>query len=205
MTYTGDVTPSGPADERTLARLTITKVAVDEQMSNNAYFLRDPATGATALIDPAAEWDRLSPHAGSSLSPVIVTHQHWDHHRALADAVAGTRAALAPGGVLLATLPGISQVSAEDRAATGDFWRFTADSAQRLFADAYGAVGLRCETAADVDATITRAMEIDDQPVVVDFTVSRDAMVWPMVAAGTSNDDIKYARDLAPQFDEDDL
>ncbi|RNM15742.1 acetolactate synthase large subunit [Marmoricola pocheonensis] len=72
-------------------------------------------------------------------------------------------------------------------------------------ADAYGAVGLACESAADVDATINKAMEIDDVPVVVDFRVHRDAMVWPMVAAGTSNDDIKYARDLAPEFEEDDL
>jgi acetolactate synthase-1/2/3 large subunit len=48
-------------------------------------------------------------------------------------------------------------------------------------------------------------MEINDVPVVVDFRVHRDAMVWPMVAAGTSNDDIKYARDLAPDFEEDDL
>ena len=48
-------------------------------------------------------------------------------------------------------------------------------------------------------------MEINDVPVVVDFRVHRDAMVWPMVAAGTSNDDIKYARDLAPEFDEDEL
>ncbi|RLV51105.1 acetolactate synthase large subunit [Nocardioides mangrovicus] len=72
-------------------------------------------------------------------------------------------------------------------------------------ADAYGAVGLSCETPEQVDATIEKAMEIDDVPVVVDFRVHRDAMVWPMVAAGTSNDDIKYARDLAPDFDEDDL
>lgn len=72
-------------------------------------------------------------------------------------------------------------------------------------ADAYGAVGLACDSPADVDATINKAMEIDDVPVVVDFRVHRDAMVWPMVAAGTSNDDIKYARDLAPEFDEDDL
>ncbi|WP_149202702.1 acetolactate synthase large subunit [Actinotalea subterranea] len=68
-------------------------------------------------------------------------------------------------------------------------------------ADAYGCVGLRCETAADVDATIQRAMEIDDQPVVVDFTVSRDAMVWPMVAAGVSNDEIQYARGISPAWD----
>ena len=53
----------------------------------------------------------------------------------------------------------------------------------------------------EVDATIEKAMAIDDQPVVVDFRVHRDAMVWPMVAAGTSNDEIKSAGDLAPEFD----
>jgi acetolactate synthase I/II/III large subunit len=68
-------------------------------------------------------------------------------------------------------------------------------------ADAMGCVGLRCESADDVDATIEKAMGIDDVPVVVDFVVGRDAMVWPMVAAGTSNDDIKVARDTAPDFD----
>jgi acetolactate synthase-1/2/3 large subunit len=72
-------------------------------------------------------------------------------------------------------------------------------------AEAYGAIGLACDSPADVDAAIQKAMEIDDVPVVVDFRVHRDAMVWPMVAAGTSNDDIKYARDLAPEFEEDEL
>ena len=72
-------------------------------------------------------------------------------------------------------------------------------------ADAYGCVGLSCESPDQVDATIEKAMAINDQPVVVDFRVHRDAMVWPMVAAGTSNDDIKYARDLAPDFDDQDL
>ena len=72
-------------------------------------------------------------------------------------------------------------------------------------ADAYGAVGLSCESPADVDETIKKAMEVDDVPVVVDFRVHRDAMVWPMVPAGTSNDDINYARGLAPEFEEDDL
>jgi len=46
-------------------------------------------------------------------------------------------------------------------------------------------------------------MEIDDAPVVVDFTVSRDAMVWPMVPAGVSNDDIQYARGITPTWDRD--
>ena len=72
-------------------------------------------------------------------------------------------------------------------------------------ADAYGCVGLACDSPDDVDATIDKAMQIDDVPVVVDFRVHRDAMVWPMVAAGTSNDDIKFARDLAPEFEHDDL
>ncbi|MBD8059899.1 acetolactate synthase large subunit [Cellulomonas sp. JH27-2] len=71
-------------------------------------------------------------------------------------------------------------------------------------ADAYGAVGLRCESKADVDATIKRALEINDQPVVVDFTVSRDSMVWPMVAAGVSNDKIQYARGISPAWDRED-
>ena len=68
-------------------------------------------------------------------------------------------------------------------------------------ADAMGCVGLRCESADDVDATIEKAMSVNDAPVVVDFVVGKDAMVWPMVAAGTSNDDIKVARDTAPDFD----
>jgi acetolactate synthase-1/2/3 large subunit len=68
-------------------------------------------------------------------------------------------------------------------------------------AEAYGCTGLRCETAAEVDAVIKQAMEIGDRPVVIDFVVHRDAMVWPMVAAGTSNDDIKVARDMAPDWD----
>lgn len=70
-------------------------------------------------------------------------------------------------------------------------------------AEAYGCVGLRCESSKDVDETIKKAREIDDRPVVVDFTVSRDAMVWPMVAAGVSNDEIQYARDITPDFDRD--
>jgi acetolactate synthase I/II/III large subunit len=68
-------------------------------------------------------------------------------------------------------------------------------------AEAYGCVGLRCEQAADVDSTIEKAMGTNDRPVVVDFIVHQDAMVWPMVAAGTSNDEIQVARDLAPQWD----
>ena len=71
-------------------------------------------------------------------------------------------------------------------------------------ADAYGCHGLRCESPDEVDATIEKAMSLNDAPVVVDFVVNKDAMVWPMVAAGTSNDEIKVARDLAPKWDRED-
>ena len=68
-------------------------------------------------------------------------------------------------------------------------------------AEAMGGVGLRCSDRDSVDATIEKAMAVTDAPVVVDFVVHRDAMVWPMVAAGTSNDDIQIARDMAPEWD----
>ncbi len=71
-------------------------------------------------------------------------------------------------------------------------------------ADAYGCVGLRVEHASDVEATIKKAREINDQPVLIDFNVSRDAMVWPMVAAGVSNDDIQYAQGISPAWDRED-
>jgi acetolactate synthase-1/2/3 large subunit len=67
-------------------------------------------------------------------------------------------------------------------------------------AEAYGCAGIRCEDPGDVDATIEQAMAINDRPVVVDFIVHHDAMVWPMVPAGTSNDKIQFARDMAPDW-----
>ncbi|GAA1390356.1 acetolactate synthase large subunit [Catellatospora chokoriensis] len=72
-------------------------------------------------------------------------------------------------------------------------------------AEALGCIGMRCESAEDVDKTIEAAMAINDAPVVIDFVVGKDAMVWPMVAAGTSNDEIQFARGVRPTFDEDDL
>ena len=72
-------------------------------------------------------------------------------------------------------------------------------------AEAMGCVGIRCESKSDVDRVIKEANAINDQPVVVDFSVHRDAMVWPMVAAGTSNDDIMIARELAPDWDSQEL
>jgi acetolactate synthase I/II/III large subunit len=70
-------------------------------------------------------------------------------------------------------------------------------------AEALGCVGLRCEREEDVVEVINQARAINDRPVVIDFIVGADAQVWPMVAAGTSNDEIQAARGIRPLFDDE--
>ena len=70
-------------------------------------------------------------------------------------------------------------------------------------AEAMGCVGLRCEREEDVIDVINQARAINDRPVVIDFIVGADAQVWPMVAAGTGNNEIMAARNIRPLFDED--
>ena len=69
--------------------------------------------------------------------------------------------------------------------------------------EAYGCLAIRVEKIEEVDAAIKLAMETNDRPVVIDFIVGRDAMVWPMVPTGISNDAVQYARDAAPIWDGD--
>ena len=71
-------------------------------------------------------------------------------------------------------------------------------------AEAYGCLGIRVEKLEEVDAAIMLALETNDRPVVIDFGVSADAMVWPMVPQGVSNSFVQYARDHAPSFDGED-
>ncbi|MGO1544130.1 MAG: acetolactate synthase large subunit [Gulosibacter sp.] len=68
-------------------------------------------------------------------------------------------------------------------------------------ADAYGALGIRVEREEEIDEAIKTALETNDRPVVIDFVVSADAMVWPMVPQGVSNSFINYARDASPAYE----
>ncbi|MGV3713246.1 acetolactate synthase large subunit [Pseudolysinimonas sp.] len=70
-------------------------------------------------------------------------------------------------------------------------------------AEAYGALGIRVTKPEEIDPAIKLAIETNDRPVVIDFIVSRDAMVWPMVPQGVGNSQVQYARDLAPTWDEE--
>jgi SAM-dependent methyltransferase len=65
-------------------------------------------------------------------------------------AVAGTRRALRDGGVLLASVPGITQISRVDRERWGEYWRFTAQAVSRLFGDVYGAANVTVEAHGNV-------------------------------------------------------
>ncbi|MFA5606579.1 MAG: acetolactate synthase large subunit [Leucobacter sp.] len=67
--------------------------------------------------------------------------------------------------------------------------------------EAYGALAIRVEREEEVDAAIKLALETNDRPVLIDFVVSADAMVWPMVRQGTSNSDIQYALENSPEWE----
>ena len=98
VTYTGDVAPGGPAQVRQAGCMTITKVAVDEKMSNNAYLLHCEETDELVLIDAAYDAQTLLSLIGDrALTSVVTTHQHWDHHRALAEVVTATGASVVAG------------------------------------------------------------------------------------------------------------
>jgi glyoxylase-like metal-dependent hydrolase (beta-lactamase superfamily II) len=100
-TYTGEVSPGGDPDVRRLGCLTLTKVAVDPQMSNNCYVLHCSDTDEVVLVDAAAEPERLLELIGDrSLTSIVTTHQHWDHHRGLAAVKAAH-----PGAVVVAGAP----------------------------------------------------------------------------------------------------
>ena len=70
-------------------------------------------------------------------------------------------------------------------------------------AEAYGCVGLRCETVGDVEATIKKAMEINDSPVVIDFRVAKETNVYPMIPAGQTINEMIVRRPNAPADEPD--
>ena len=73
----------------------------------------------------------------------------------------------------------------------------------QMLAEAMGCVGLKATNEEEMEVAIKRALEINDRPVVVEFVVHKDAMVFPMVSAGTSNDEIQVARDMAPEWEDE--
>ena len=80
----------------------------------------------------------------------IILTQVFPFIYGLEAAVRNTCAALRPGGVLLATLPGISQICRYDQEQWGDYWRFTTSSARRLFGEVFGPANAQVESYGNV-------------------------------------------------------
>ena len=111
MTYTGDVVPGGPSDVRRLPGVVVRKAAVSAT-DNNCYLLTCSTSGRQVLVDAADDPDRLealvaegAQDGGAGLALVVTTHQHWDHHRALAAVLTRTGARSAAGRADAAGLP----------------------------------------------------------------------------------------------------
>jgi glyoxylase-like metal-dependent hydrolase (beta-lactamase superfamily II) len=120
LNYTGDVTPGGPAAVRELAGLTVTKLAVDPKMANNCYLLRCTKTGAQLLIDAADDAPALLELTGGEIDTVVTTHQHWDHHRALAEIAAVTRPMVVAGAPDAEAISEQTGVAVSRRVGDGD-------------------------------------------------------------------------------------
>lgn len=134
MTYSGDAEPGRPVSFNHSSRLNIGKVAVDPKMSNNVYLLVCGETGEKLLVDPADEPETIERELGLEFSGIVVTHQHWDHHRALA-AVAEAN----PGVPVYAGVPDAAAITEQtgveitDPVQHGDVIRF-GDSAVEVLA-----------------------------------------------------------------------
>jgi len=124
MTYTGEVKPGGAPDVRELAELTITKLAVDEKMSNNCYLLTCRSTGENLLVDAADQPESLFQLADGSLATIVTTHQHWDHHRALKAVTERTGAVTVAGRADSAAITEQTGVRIDDQVEDGDTVEF---------------------------------------------------------------------------------
>ncbi|HWJ10083.1 MAG TPA: MBL fold metallo-hydrolase [Nocardioides sp.] len=120
MTYTGEVTPGGAPDVRELAALTITKLAVDEKMSNNCYLLTCRSTGENLLVDAADQPESLFQVADGAIATIVTTHQHWDHHRGLAELVRLTGATTVAGSPDADAITEQTSVAIDRRVDDGD-------------------------------------------------------------------------------------
>lgn len=120
--YSGHVTPDGPAAVHDLSRLVISKISVGP-MDNNSYLLRDSGTGRQVLIDAANDAARLLDLIGpDGIDAVITTHRHPDHFQALAEVVAATDCRTIAGAIDAPEIPvpTTDPVNDGDTVAVGD-------------------------------------------------------------------------------------
>lgn len=90
---------------------------------------------------------------------------------------------LKPGGVLLLTVPGISQISRSDQERTGDYWRFTPASVQRLLDDHFRGGSVSVRSFGNVLSAIAFLHNVARQELTPEEIDVQDAQ-YPMIVAG---------------------
>jgi SAM-dependent methyltransferase len=101
--------------------------------------------GTTVVADLAD-----APHLESNAFDCIIATQTLQHIYQVRGAIATLHRVLTPGGVLLMTVPGISQISRFDMERWGDYWRFTTLSMQRLCQEVFAPANVTVESAGNV-------------------------------------------------------
>jgi glycosyltransferase involved in cell wall biosynthesis/SAM-dependent methyltransferase len=104
-----------------------------EQVERSDVLHARPGNPEATLVGDLCSGDGIPEEAFDCIILTQVLPFVWDVPGALRTA----RAALKPGGTLLVTVPGISQISRHDADNWGDFWRFTSQSMRRLFDEAF--------------------------------------------------------------------
>ncbi len=105
----GHVSPGAAPWRLELAGAVVHKLSVSD-MDNNVYLVTCTATGERLLVDAADDAGRIlellrGTGTGTTLGQVVTTHQHWDHHRALAEVVGETGATTLAGAADADALP----------------------------------------------------------------------------------------------------
>src|SRR5208282_3459188 len=80
--HAGEGKRSANQQQRPDQAMSILEIALVPCLKDNyAYLLRDPATGAVAVVDPseAAPVEKALKARGWKLTHILNTHHHWDH------------------------------------------------------------------------------------------------------------------------------
>ena len=129
-----------------VAETTYTQWYGGDEVTSSDVLHAAPGNPDATIVGDLATGEGLPSEAFDCFIMTQTLHVIYD----IAGAVRGTCDLLAPDGVLLATIPGISQISPDGRLDWGDWWRFTTDSARRLFGDIYGAENVEVEANGNV-------------------------------------------------------
>jgi SAM-dependent methyltransferase len=134
------------ADRRYTVRFGGTRVE-----HSDVLHVRAGHADATIIADLAA-----ADHIASNIFDCIILTQTLQYIFNTRAAIGTIYRILKPGGVVLATVPGIAQITRYDMQQWGEYWRFTTLSTRTLFTEHFGAEHVTVQSYGNVLATIAR-------------------------------------------------